>query len=288
MRSCTILHTLVRWLELGPALVARLVNLPCPVELHKTHDHAMYYKCGDVAQLLVVYEDEMALEEAESTPGYKNDDYPSYYPSGLTPPMKRVVERRFAAREHKAVPPPRTEVGEIEQEVKAMIDRISDSTKTKGKAKISATQATKVLEEVEEDIVEYEPWMDDHGRMPAGIEFDGDDPRCTKHPELWLAPSEIKEILREEKEREEKKAKAASKKKEEKEKKKKKKQEADANNNKPSVKKGIASKKNQEDIDMVTQAAAAWSKTDEEDIDILGLDLGIEFDDDDLVGMEFM
>ena len=44
--------------------VVRLVNLPCPVELQKTHDHAMYFKCADVAQMLIVYEDTMALDEA--------------------------------------------------------------------------------------------------------------------------------------------------------------------------------------------------------------------------------
>ena len=265
---------------------ARLVNLPCPVEIHKTHDHAMYYKSCDIAQLLVVYEDEMAMEEAESTPGYKNDDYPSYFHSGLTPPLKRVVERRFAAREHKAVPPPRTEVSEIEEELKAMIDRISDSSKTKGKSKITATQATKVIEEVVEDVVAYESWMDDDGRMPAGIEFDGDDPRCTKHPELWLDPTEVKAIIRLETEKEEHKIKAATKKEEKKQKKSKKSAEAD----KPSTKKGIASKKNQEDIDMVTQAAAAWTQTDMDDFDILNIDLGgenFDFDNDEL-GLEFM
>eukprot|EP01083_Nonionella_stella_P214143 771776_1 len=36
----------------GATYPARLTNLPCPVELHKTHDHAMYYKCTDVAQML--------------------------------------------------------------------------------------------------------------------------------------------------------------------------------------------------------------------------------------------
>jgi transcription initiation factor TFIID subunit 7 len=49
----------------GASYPARLVNLPCPVELHKTHDHAAYYKSADVAQMLIVYEDDMALEEAE-------------------------------------------------------------------------------------------------------------------------------------------------------------------------------------------------------------------------------
>lgn len=143
----------------GASYPARLVNLPCPVEVHKTHDHAYYYKSCDIAQLLVVYEDEMAMEEAENMPNYKSEDYPSYYHSGLTPPMKRVVERRFEKREHKAIPPPRTEVSEIEEELRIMIDRISDSSKTKGKNKTPSLSAatSKVIEEVVEEIVDYQP-----------------------------------------------------------------------------------------------------------------------------------
>jgi transcription initiation factor TFIID subunit 7 len=92
------------------------------VELHKTHDHAMYYKCVDIAQILIVYEDEMAMEEAEAIP--KSEGFPSYLPSGLTPPMKRAVER-FEAREHKAVAPPKHEVGEVEIELQGLMDRIT-------------------------------------------------------------------------------------------------------------------------------------------------------------------
>jgi transcription initiation factor TFIID subunit 7 len=59
----------------GATYPAKLVNLPCPVELHKTLDHASYYKCVDVAQMLIVYEDDIALTEAEEKPV---DGYPSY------------------------------------------------------------------------------------------------------------------------------------------------------------------------------------------------------------------
>jgi len=179
----------------GISYPARLVNLPCPVELHKTHDYAMYYKCCDVAQILVVYEDEMAMEEAEATQGYKSENYPSYYHSGLTPPMKRVVERRFEKRDVQVLPPPRTEVTEIEQELRKMIDRVSDSSKSnKGKSKAPSLSVgtAKSIEEVEEELVDWEPWMsDENGR---GIEFDTDNPLAIKNPDLWLEQSEIDAI----------------------------------------------------------------------------------------------
>lgn len=107
----------------GATYPARLVNLPCPVELHKTFDHASYTKSADIAQMLIVYEDSMALDEADAYP--KTEGFPSYYHSGLTPPMKRVVERKFALREHAAVPPPRNEVIDVENELHDLMCKIS-------------------------------------------------------------------------------------------------------------------------------------------------------------------
>jgi transcription initiation factor TFIID subunit 7 len=208
----------------GALYPARLVNLPCPVELLKTHDHVMYYKSSDVAQLLLVYEDEMAMEEAENMPHYSSDNFPSYYHSGLTPPLKRVVERRFEKRDHSPVPPPRTEIAEIEEELRVMIERISDTAKAKGKNKSQAlsTATSKVIQEIEDELVEYEPWMDANGTKPNGIEFDVDDPKVAKNPALWLSANEIREIMLAETEIEERKAKDAAKKEEKKAAKKKK------------------------------------------------------------------
>ena len=180
----------------GATYPARLINLPCPVEIHKTHDHAMFYKCVDLAQMLIVYEDMTALEEAESMPGYKNEAYPSYYHSGLTPPLNRVVQRRFMQREHSAVPPPINEVIEVEKDLVTLIEAIStkDPNKRAGRGNHGANRSmqTKILERVEDEIVAYEPWMDDYGKVPKGIKFEETDPRCKTHPELWLDPEEIR------------------------------------------------------------------------------------------------
>lgn len=186
----------------GATYPARLVNLPCPVEIHKTHDHAMYYKSADIAQMLIVYEDVTALEEAESMPGYKHEAFPSYYHSGLTKPMNRVVQRRFLQREHASVPPPMKEVKEVENYLMELIEKISTKDPAKrvgrgggGKGPGSSggrSMTTKILEEIEDEIVDYEPWMDDYGKAPLGIEFDESDAICKMHPEVWLAPEECK------------------------------------------------------------------------------------------------
>jgi transcription initiation factor TFIID subunit 7 len=134
----------------GATYPARLVNLPCPIELHKTHDHAMYYKCVDVCQMLIVYEDDMALEEAEFVPA---EGFPSYYHSGITPPLRKVVERRFAAREHRAMAPPRAAIVDVEAELTDLMENLAKDEKNKRKNKVpTLSSATKVL-------VRWHVWM---------------------------------------------------------------------------------------------------------------------------------
>lgn len=231
--------------------------------------------------MLIVYEDEMALEEADEKP---LDGFPSYYHSGLTPPMKRVVERRFAAREHKASAPPRMGVIDVEGELLELMDKLSKDEKTKRKNKVpTLTSATKVLEEVDEEVVDYEPWMDDYGRQPSGVEFDADDQLCSLHPEVWLNPDVISSMRDEQQESDRKKKKAVADKKEKKAARKKEKQ-AKAE---PSVKKGIAAKKNRSEIDEVTEAAASMMAGDNFDIMELGDDDLFDLNLDDDEGIKF-
>lgn len=181
-------YTLWNFICDGATYPARLTNLPCPVEIHKTHDHAMYYKCTDVAQMLIVYEDDAAMEEAESSPGYHVDGFPSYFHSGLTPPMHKVVERRFKERDHPPLPPPCQDVHQIELEILDLISKMTSSTegKVKGKRGVSTSVQFQVLEEVEDEIVTWEPWMDNYGKEPNGIKFEEGDMVSNAHPEIWL------------------------------------------------------------------------------------------------------
>lgn len=267
----------------GASYPAKLVNLPCPVELHKTHDHQAYYKSVDIAQMLIVYEDEMALEEAEEKP---IEGFPTYYHSGLTPPIKRVVERRFAAREHRKVAPPRSAVADVEEDLLHLMEKITKDEKSKRNKMPSLTSANKVLEEVEEEVVEYErkykrfwsilandyvsltnwhvsAWMDDFGRQPHGIEIEADDQQASLHPEVWLEPNVIQEIKEQE---------SAKKKK------------SDRQKEKKEPKKGISSKKNTNTdvVDEVTQAATSMLTADNVDLMIEGddffADLGLDED----------
>jgi len=152
--------------------------------------------------MLIVYEDERAMEEAENEKNYTNEGFPSYYHSGITPPTKRVVERRylsrFEERDTKPIPPPKSQVSEVEKDLQSLISKLAvkakggkkGSSKSKTKSTVSSSTTTttkdKVIEEIEEEIVDYEPWMGEGGV------FTIDDAKM--HPEWFLTSAEIKEI----------------------------------------------------------------------------------------------
>ena len=159
-----------------------------PVEVHKTHDHANYHKAADIGQMLIVYEDDYAMKEAENE--FSIEGFPSYYHSGITPPMRRVVQRRylsrFEERDTKPIPPPKSQVSNVEKDLQGLISKLSVKGKKGKSSSLSTTTKEKVIEEIEEEIVDYEPWMGE-----GGI-FTVDDAKL--HPEWYLTKSEIKEI----------------------------------------------------------------------------------------------
>ncbi len=166
-----------------------------PVEVHKTHDHVNYHKSSDIGQMLIVYEDEYAMEEAEAERNYRVEGFPSYYHSGLSPPMRRVVQRRFLARfeerDTRPCPPPPEDVSIVEEELLRLITKSTSIAKKAGKPKGSSsgsgTTKSKVIEEIEEEIVDYEPWMGEGGGV-----YTVEDAKL--HPEWWLTKEEMREI----------------------------------------------------------------------------------------------
>ncbi|KAL7462514.1 hypothetical protein ACHAXS_002895 [Conticribra weissflogii] len=270
--------------------------------------------------MLIVYEDQYAMEEAENEKGYTVEGFPSYYHSGLTPPMRRVVRRRFLSRfeerDTKPIPPHRSEVAEVEKEIQELIAKLSGE-RGKGKLKKGASSSSgkdRVIEEVEEEIIDYEPWMGDGGT------FSLEDAKM--HPEWWLTREEIKQIEieeairaeKEKQEREEEKARAAAeaaaaaaaaaaraaemplasptgedgkkkKKKKDKKKKKKHEEEEEVLEMDEGVK-GIQPLKSREDqqLDEVTQAAMTISQGVEDEDLLLGDDM-FDFDGEDFADL---
>lgn len=170
------------------------------MEVHKTHDHANYHKSADIGQMLIVYEDEYAMEEAEAERNYRVEGFPSYYHSGLSPPMRRAVQRRFLARfeerDTRPCPPPSEDVAIVEEELLRLINKslsVAKSGKPRGgrggggMGGETTMSKSKVIEEIEEEIVDYEPWMGEGGGV-----YTVEDAKL--HPEWWLTKAEMREI----------------------------------------------------------------------------------------------
>lgn len=94
----------------GQPYAAKIVDLPCIVESHKTLDNKQIFKIADISQMLLVERpvanESEAVEAASSATrdagqakaGFNADDY--IYPHGITPPMHWARKRRFRKRIH--------------------------------------------------------------------------------------------------------------------------------------------------------------------------------------------
>lgn len=80
---------------------AKLVDLPCIVESHKTLDNKRLYKTADICQMLLV--ESQTGNSQSATEGEKFDIEDYIYPHGITPPLKHVRKRRFRKRANKRV-----------------------------------------------------------------------------------------------------------------------------------------------------------------------------------------
>ncbi|CAH1267695.1 TAF7 [Branchiostoma lanceolatum] len=103
----------------GEALSAKLVDLPCVVESHKTIDKKTLYKTNDICQMLVCStEDQDAKEEeVEESTQKKDKDKKFLYNHGITPALKNVRKRRF----RKTMKKKYIESPDVEKEVKRLL-----------------------------------------------------------------------------------------------------------------------------------------------------------------------
>lgn len=98
---------------------AKLVDLPCVIESHKTLDNKQVFKIADISQMLLVERPIANESEAIATSGERcakssNDDY--IYPHGITPPMKWARKRRFRKRIHNH------SIDTVEKEVESLLN----------------------------------------------------------------------------------------------------------------------------------------------------------------------
>ncbi|KAG5684663.1 hypothetical protein PVAND_013881 [Polypedilum vanderplanki] len=113
-------------------LYAKVVDLPCIIESHKTIDKKSFYKTADICQMVVCKEEPDPVTDDESPVKNKKKDPNKVdkkflYPHGITPSLKNVRKRRF----RKTLKKKNVELPEIEKEVKRLLRTDNEAVSVK-------------------------------------------------------------------------------------------------------------------------------------------------------------
>lgn len=121
---------------------AKLVDLPCILETHKTLDAGKHmFKVADISQMLVV-EDARPLppefdEKAAAQTPFDPDEY--IWPHGICPPFKHVRKRRFRRRID------RRATERIERAVEALLVEDSKATRVQYGASLRLPRSRRLM-----------------------------------------------------------------------------------------------------------------------------------------------
>ncbi|XP_038055321.1 transcription initiation factor TFIID subunit 7-like [Patiria miniata] len=124
---------------------AKLMDLPCTVESHKTIDKKTFWKTADICQMLVCSTEEQAIEteqkeKEQEERGLKRTervDKKFIHNHGITPSLKNVRKRRFRKTAKKKY----IEAPDVEEEVKRLLRM--DSTAIKIRWEVLAEEDVK-------------------------------------------------------------------------------------------------------------------------------------------------
>ncbi|XP_070508424.1 transcription initiation factor TFIID subunit 7 [Chironomus tepperi] len=113
-------------------LYAKVVDLPCIIESHKTIDKKSFYKTSDICQMMICKEEPDPVTDDESPVKNKKKDPNKVdkkflYPHGVTPSLKNVRKRRF----RKTLKKKNVELPEIEKEVKRLLRTDNEAVNVK-------------------------------------------------------------------------------------------------------------------------------------------------------------
>ncbi|KAK3092622.1 hypothetical protein FSP39_005073 [Pinctada imbricata] len=106
---------------------AKMVDLPCIIESHKTVDGKTFYKTADICQVLQCKSDDDTSQDENESPKKKEKDKKNLLNHGITPPLKNVRKRRF----RKTLKKKYMEQPDIEKEVKRLFRTDADAIDVK-------------------------------------------------------------------------------------------------------------------------------------------------------------
>ncbi|DBA04320.1 TPA: hypothetical protein N0F65_002082 [Lagenidium giganteum] len=151
----------------GKEYPAKIAQMPCILETHKTYDENFFYKSGEIGQIFIVTdkeEERQVLEQVEEIP------------NGITPPNTNVIKRRFEKTKRYNPPFPKPDVARVEED---LVKRIGGGP----------------VEDVEEELVDFYDWMVDE-QFPNGLVVTDEMDLIRKHPEYLELTAEPPEKQR--------------------------------------------------------------------------------------------
>ncbi|KAH7467313.1 hypothetical protein PRIC1_011365 [Phytophthora ramorum] len=143
----------------GKQYPAKIAQLPCILETHKTYDDNFFYKSGEIGQIFVVTDKEEEKKLLENQEEVTN---------GLTPPNTNVIKRKYE-KTKKTTPFPKNDVARVEEDLVKII-------------------AGGPIEDVHEELVDFYDWMADE-EHPNGVTVTDEMELIREHPE-YLTLSE--------------------------------------------------------------------------------------------------
>lgn len=144
---------------------AKLVDLPCIVESHKTLDNKQIFKIADISQMLLI-ERPIASEAEAIASGATRSSHDDYiYPHGITPPLQWARKRRFRKRIHNQ------SIETVEKEVESLLNDDKRAEKVEYEF-IDAHTADLIEQELAQQKLERADDKDD-GASQAGGDGDG-------------------------------------------------------------------------------------------------------------------
>ncbi|OKL58698.1 hypothetical protein UA08_06021 [Talaromyces atroroseus] len=147
---------------------ATLVDLPCIIEGLKSWDKRMFYKSGDITQMLLVLGLVQNEQEAMEYPLPKEvtvlDERTYQYAHGLTPPLKYVRKRRFRKRVSART------IEQAEREVANLVAQDETAIRPPKFELVDATSVSRV-----EGMVDYEDEYDDMQDAYGEADYDMQD-----------------------------------------------------------------------------------------------------------------
>jgi hypothetical protein len=190
-----------------------LVNLPCPIEAQKMFDNSNVLKAGDISQMLIVFKTNRDLEtyvtqnskksksstltskssfsetqHSQNTTVVSRSTVDFTIPSGLSTATENIL-RKYDLTKPYEVPPIRA--------TSKLTREISNAIKSKPVVDVTGDDDNRrVLELVEEEVVDFEPWMV-NAENPDGIEIVFSNRNAESFDTLLRAPDLVEQVLME-------------------------------------------------------------------------------------------